>query len=103
MNHFLLFYEVGATFVARRADFRRAHLERVWAAHDRGQLLLAGALAGPVDGAVLLFFADSKSVPEKFAREDPYVVNGLVTSWRVREWTTVAGPNAATPIRPDEA
>ncbi len=102
MKHFLLFYEVGETFVARRATFRRAHLERVWAAHDRGQLLLAGAFADPVDGAALLFRADSKSVPEAFAREDPYVVNGLVATWRVREWTTVAGPNAATPIRPDQ-
>jgi len=28
---------------------------------------------------------------EDFARTDPYVLNGLITSWRVRPWTVVAG------------
>ena len=30
---------------------------------------------------------------------DPYVRNGLVTRWQVREWTTVVGPNAAAPVQ----
>jgi uncharacterized protein YciI len=53
-----------------------------------------------VDGAVLLFKADDPGVVETFARTDPYVVNGLVTRWRIREWTTVAGAGAVTPVRP---
>jgi uncharacterized protein YciI len=101
MKHFLLFYDVGDDYVARRAAFRDAHLARAWAAHARGELLLAGALADPVDGAVLLFAGSSPDVAADFARADPYVVNGLVTRWRVREWTTVAGEGAATPVRPD--
>ncbi len=39
-------------------------------------------------------------VVESFASTDPYVVNGLVTRWWIREWLTVAGENAATPVRP---
>jgi hypothetical protein len=27
---------------------------------------------------------------DAFAREDPYVAAGLVTSWRVEPWTVVA-------------
>jgi uncharacterized protein YciI len=100
VKHFLLFYDVGEDYVAKRATFRRAHLEKAWAAHARGELLLAGALAGPVDGAVLLFKGDSPDVPERFAKADPYVVSGLVTGWRIREWTTVAGEGAANPVRP---
>ncbi len=42
----------------------------------------------------------SPQVAEGFARADPYVTNGLVVRWRVREWTTVAGGGAATPIQP---
>lgn len=103
MKHYLLFYEIGDDdYVARRAPFRDEHLREGWAAHARGELVLAGALADPLDGAVLLFQGDSPEVAERFARADPYVVNGLVRQWRVREWTTVVGETAATPIRPKQ-
>ena len=103
MKHFLLFYDVAPDYLARRAEFREAHLAKAWAAHARGELVLGGALADPVDGALLLFAGDSREVAESFAREDPYVRNGLVARWRVREWTTVAGAGAASPLRPKDA
>jgi uncharacterized protein len=102
MKHFLLFYDVVTDYVARRGEFREAHLKKAWAAHAKGELLLGGALADPADGAVLLFRAESARVPEEFAKADPYVVNGLVTRWRVREWLTVAGGDAANPVHPNE-
>jgi uncharacterized protein YciI len=97
--HYLLFYEVSADYVERRAELRSAHLAKAWEAHGRGELILGGALANPVDGAVLLFEGDSPRVAESFAETDPYVTSGLVTSWRVREWSTVAGATAANPVR----
>ena len=100
MKHFLLFYETESDYLARRAAFRDEHLRKAWAAHAKGDLVLGGALANPVDGAVLLFKCDSPGIAETFAREDPYVLNGLVRRWYVREWTTVAGDGAITPIRP---
>ncbi len=96
--HYLLFYEVGDDYVSRRAEFRQAHLAKAWQASDRGELVLGGALANPPDGAILLFKGDSPEIAEKFARADPYVMNGLVRRWYVREWTTVAGADAATPV-----
>ena len=99
--HYLLFYEVGEDYVARRAQFRDAHLEKAWQASERGELMLGGALSNPVDGAVLLFKGDSPAVAEKFARADPYVTSGAVKRWHVREWKTVAGEDSATPIRPN--
>ena len=103
MKHFLLFYEVASDYLARRAALRDAHLSKAWASHRRGELQLGGALADPVDGAVLLFRGETAAVAEQFAREDPYVVSGLVERWRVREWTTVAGADAAQPVIPDRA
>ena len=100
MKHFLLFYDVADDYLERRAQFRSAHLEKAWAASAEGTLVLGGALADPVDGAVLLFAAADRAVVEQFARTDPYVVNGLITRWRVREWSTVAGAGAAAPVRP---
>jgi len=101
--HYLLFYEVGDDYVSRRAEFRDAHLEKAWKATERGELLLGGALANPVDGAVLLFRGDSAEVAESFAKADPYVANGVVKRWHVREWTTVVGKDAAKPVRPKPA
>ena len=101
MQHYLLFYDVAEDYVARRAQFRTRHLQLAWSAHDRGELVLAGALADPVDGAVLLFQGESPEVAERFARADPYVTEGLVTRWRVRPWSTVVGNSAAAPVRPD--
>jgi uncharacterized protein YciI len=98
--HYLLLYDATPDYLERRAAFRDAHLTLAWQAHDRGELVLAGALADPLDGAVLLFRGESPAAAEAFAAADPYVVNGLVKSWRVRAWATVVGKDAATPIRP---
>ncbi|MBK8229135.1 MAG: YciI family protein [Candidatus Eisenbacteria bacterium] len=98
--HYLLFYETAPDYLERRGELRAAHLALAWAAHDRGELVLGGALGDPVDGAILLFRGDSAESAERFAREDPYVQNGLVRQWSVRPWTTVAGKDAATPVRP---
>ena len=101
MNYYALLYQVVEHYVERRAPFRELHLREAKAATERGELLLAGAFANPVDGALLIFRADSQDVPENFARNDPYVENGLVKHWRVRQWTTVAGQAAATPVHPN--
>ena len=93
--HYLLFYDVVDDYADRRAEFRGVHLAHARAAVARGELVLGGALADPIDGAVLLFKADSPDVPAAFAAADPYVKNGLVKAWRVREWTTVVGADAA--------
>ena len=96
--HYLLFYEVSDDYMSRRAEFRQAHLAKAWQASDRGELVLGGALANPPDGAILLFKGNSPDVAERFAEADPYVINGLVRRWYVREWTTVAGRDAAMPV-----
>ncbi len=103
MKHFLLLYDVVDDYVARRGEFRDEHLQKAWAAVERGELLLGGALADPADGAVLLFQGDSPAAAEAFANADPYVINGLVKQWRVRPWTTVVGDNCAMPVRPQPA
>jgi uncharacterized protein len=98
--HYLLFYELADDYLPRRPGFRDVHLKMAWEAADRGELILGGAMANPVDGAVLLFKGDSPEVAANFARADPYVLNGLVKRWYVREWTTVVGDSSANPKRP---
>jgi hypothetical protein len=97
--HYLLFYDVVPEYAERRLPFRAAHLAHAWAAADRGELVLGGALADPIDGAVLLFRCDSPAVIEAFVAADPYVKAGLITRWQIRKWTTVVGEEANNPIR----
>ena len=96
--HYLLMYDVVEDYVERRAPFRRDHIALAREAVARGELVLGGALAQPADGVVLLFRGDSPATAEAFAEADPYVRAGIVTKWRVREWTTVVGQTAENPL-----
>jgi uncharacterized protein len=96
-THFLLFYDVVDDYLNRRGPFRAEHLSLIQKAHDRGELVMAGALADPADGAVLVFRGPSPEPAESFAQADPYVRNGLVKAWRVRKWSTVIGDGTAFP------
>lgn len=86
---FVLLYVVADDYVARRAGFREAHLNLAREAQGRGELLMGGALGDPVDRALLVFI--SREAAEAFARQDPYVVNGLVPRWEVQPWAVVVG------------
>ena len=100
MAHYILRYTYSEDYLARRESFRAEHLQRGWAAHARGELFLAGALAEPADAALLIFNVDDPQKVAEFAQQDPYVIHGLVTDWEVRPWTTVIGEHAATPLKP---
>ena len=91
MNYYALLYELVDDMVNRRASFREEHLRLARESRGRGELVLAGALAEPVDRALLVFHVDDKSKAESFALKDPYVVNGLVKKWEVRPWNVVVG------------
>lgn len=99
MKHYLLFYDLAGDYLERRGEFRGVHLDMAWKASEAGELVMAGALTEPTDTALLLFKSESSAAAERFAQSDPYVRNGLVKRWYVREWTTVAGEGAANPVR----
>lgn len=87
---FLLRYTFAyADHAERRTPHRAAHLAHAHAFAARGELLLGGALADPMDGALCVF--TTPKAAHAFAESDPYVQAGLVGSWEVREWTVVVG------------
>lgn len=98
MQYYALFYDVVDDFISRRTPYRDEHLRLVREAHRRGEILLAGALSEPADRALLVFRASERSVVDDFARNDPYVTNGLVTRWQVRPWAVVVGGEPASAI-----
>ena len=89
--YYLLLYELVDDYLERRPAFREEHLKLAQEANERGELVLAGAYADPPDGAALVFRADEDSVVRDFVAHDPYVREGLVTRWAIRQWTVVIG------------
>jgi uncharacterized protein YciI len=92
MKFYALFYEVVDDMVNKRVPYREAHLKLIREAHAGGEIVMAGAVGDPPDGALLIFRGSSPEIVEQFVRDDPYVQNGLIVSWKVKPWTIVAGP-----------
>lgn len=97
--HYLLSYQLADDYLARRAEFRSSHLALAWHAVEQGELILGGAVGEPVESALLLFNVDDVAKVDAFAKADPYVIQGLVKSYRILPWHTVAGESAAMPVR----
>lgn len=93
-------YDLAPDYLERRGEFRDEHLKLAWEAQQRGELVIAGALADPADRAVLMFSCDTPEPAQMFAAKDPYVTHGLVRSFHVRQWNTVVGDDAFNPVRP---
>lgn len=91
MNHYILLYTYVPDILEKREPHRPAHLASLRDLHASGTVVMAGATGDPVDGAAIVFRAPSPETAADFAETDPYVVNGLVTSWRVVPWTVVVG------------
>ena len=91
MKYFVLTYDIVKDYVERRAPLREEHLRLLREAHARGEVVLAGAVGDPPQTALLVFRSESPAAAEKFARADPYVINGLVTRWTVQPWNVVVG------------
>jgi uncharacterized protein len=82
---YVLLYESAANVAERAPAQAAAHREHWKPFRERGELLLIGPFGDPqTQGAMAVF--TTLEAAEKFARNDPFVVNGVVRSWEVREW-----------------
>jgi uncharacterized protein len=88
-QHHILFYEYVPDMAERRGPFREAHLERIRSELAAGRIVMAGALGDPPHGGALVFRGVEPAEIETFAREDPYMEAGLITSSRIERWNLV--------------
>lgn len=91
MRMLILEYTLAEDYLQRRTPYRAEHLALLEQAHRAGGLVLAGAMSDPADRALLVWRDVDPATLERFAAGDPYVVNGVVVSWRVRPWNVVVG------------
>ena len=89
--HLALIYKLVDDYLDRRPPLRDEHLALARAAHERGELALAGAFNDPPDRGLLVWSTEDEDVVRRFAEADPYVRNGLVRSWEIRRWNVVIG------------
>jgi len=91
MKYYVLIYYLVPDYLSLRSAFREEHLRLAGEANQHGHLILAGAFSEPPDQALLIFRVADPSSIERFARNDPYVINGLVSRWEIRNWNVVIG------------
>ena len=89
--HLALIYELVDDYLDRRTPLRDEHLGLARDAHARGDLVMAGAFNEPADRALLVWATEDEDVVRLFVEADPYVRNGLVSSWSIRKWNVVIG------------
>ncbi len=93
MNYYILNYKLADNYLQDRGQYRAEHLGMAKEASEKGQLLLGGALDEPADEAFLIFRGENDISATAFAKNDPYVKNGLIKEWTVRKWNAVIGSN----------
>jgi uncharacterized protein YciI len=68
------------------------HLETSRRLHAQGALVMAGAfLDHPEEPVATMGILTSREAAEDYARNDPFVRTGKVTSWTIREWANIFG------------
>jgi len=80
---YVLFYEAAADMNRAREVFP-AHRAKWQEFVDRGQLLMIGPFTDPGQGAMGVF--TTRAAAEEFVRVDPFVLEGVVKKWELREW-----------------
>jgi uncharacterized protein YciI len=88
---YVLLYDSADDVVARAAPHFPAHQARYQDFHARGVLLMLGTFADPQrEGSMAIF--TTREAAEEFATGDPFVCNGVVKAWHIREWHEVLTP-----------
>ena len=83
----VMFYEVAPDGLPKARMHYEAHRARLNDFHGRGSLLMAGPFANPAEGAMGVF--TSREAAEEFIQGDPFVINGVVAKWSLRDWNEV--------------
>lgn len=80
---YVLFYESGPDLAAKAPVHFPAHKARWTEFNDRGSLLMVGPFS---DRAGSMGIFTSREAAEEFAAGDPFVLEGVVSRWEIREW-----------------
>jgi uncharacterized protein YciI len=88
---YVVFYESGPDVLSLAPLHFSAHQERLADFHARRLLLMVGTFGDPVrEGSMAIF--TTREGAEEFVKGDPFVLNGVVSSWTLHEWNEILAP-----------
>ena len=88
---YVVFYESADEVLTKAAAHFAAHVARGREFHSRGSLLMYGPFGDPQrEGSMAVF--TSREAAEEFVEGDPFVLNGVVRDWHIREWDEALVP-----------
>ncbi|MDP8908427.1 MAG: YciI family protein [Chloroflexota bacterium] len=89
-TRYVVLYESAENVHEKAPVHFPAHSDRVDEFHDRGTLLQVGTFADPqAEGSMAVF--TTREAAEEFVAGDPFIVNGVVARYEIREWNEVLG------------
>ena len=94
MSKYVVFYESAPNVADNAPPHLAAHVARWKQFQDSGELLMIGTFGNPQDEGSMAVFT-SREAAEAFVKDDPFVLNGVVQSWTIREWREAIWPDAA--------
>jgi uncharacterized protein YciI len=89
---YVLFYESADDVADKAPAHFPAHHARLQAFHARGEILMVGTFGDPQEQGSMGIFP-TRAAAESFADGDPFVLNGVVRRWEIREWNEVLAPD----------
>jgi uncharacterized protein YciI len=88
MKKYVVLYETADDVASKAPAHFAAHREWFTGFHQRGELLGIGTFGDPQAEGAMAVFA-SRDAAERFVADDPFVLNGVVKAWYIREWDDV--------------
>lgn len=88
---YVLMYESDLSVMPLAREHFTAHSARLHEFHDRGELLMVGPFMNE-DAANAMAVFTTREAAEAFVKVDPFVQNGVVQQWRIREWNETFAP-----------
>jgi uncharacterized protein YciI len=87
----VVLYHATADVLERAPAYMPAHQACIQEFHDRGDLLLIGTFGDPVrEGALCVL--RSREAAEAWVKQDPFVTEGLVARYEIRDWNEILLP-----------
>jgi uncharacterized protein len=88
---YVLLYESADDALSKAPVHFAAHSARLQEFHARGDILMVGAFGDPQEQGSMAIFP-TRAAAEAFVEGDPFVLNGVVRRWEIREWNEVLAP-----------
>lgn len=87
----VVFYESAENVQEKAPLHMDEHVKWFTSFHQRGDLLLVGTFADPqADGAMCVL--KDRASAEEFAAGDPFVRNGVVKRYTIKDWNEILTP-----------